>query len=183
MKRQCTHTFEEIIGLENLCAAWREFIKGKRAKQDVLEFERNLADHLLDLSRISEQEAEQIKKDPRFDLIAKLSDERDKLFDAKNLQEMDEALARVVELMKQVLRFSPGEIEMRVIKMLKSDERRKQELVDDIVRELKLECKTPEEQRALDGMNELIFGTSGTKQREHGREAEVIRPDFQGRKK
>ena len=41
--------FEEIISIENLLEAWREFIRGKRYKQDVLEFQMHLMDHILEL--------------------------------------------------------------------------------------------------------------------------------------
>ncbi len=49
MKSQLTHSFEEIICLENLLAAWREFISGKSKKKDVQEFSLNLADNILQL--------------------------------------------------------------------------------------------------------------------------------------
>lgn len=49
MKIQLTHTFEEIISLENLLSAWREFLRGKRNKPDVLEFSHNLIDNILSL--------------------------------------------------------------------------------------------------------------------------------------
>lgn len=42
-------TFEDIISLENLFAAWEEFIKGKRGKQDVAEFRLNLAQNIFAL--------------------------------------------------------------------------------------------------------------------------------------
>ena len=38
--------FEEIISLPNLFAAWREFIKGKNKKGDVLEFAADLEEHI-----------------------------------------------------------------------------------------------------------------------------------------
>jgi len=38
--------FNEIIDLENLFLAWREFRRGKRGKFDVQIFERNLEDNL-----------------------------------------------------------------------------------------------------------------------------------------
>lgn len=41
--------FENIISLENLLEAWKEFIKGKRKKQDVQEFQHRLMDNLLAL--------------------------------------------------------------------------------------------------------------------------------------
>ena len=41
--------FEEIISLENLFLAWREFCRGKRNKSDVCEFEFNLEDNLFQL--------------------------------------------------------------------------------------------------------------------------------------
>lgn len=41
--------FDEIISLENLFLAWREFRKGKRSKLDVQEFEFNLEDNLFQL--------------------------------------------------------------------------------------------------------------------------------------
>ena len=37
-----THTYQDIILVENLLGAWKEFRKGKRFKQDVLEFQSDL---------------------------------------------------------------------------------------------------------------------------------------------
>lgn len=44
-----THTFEEVIFLNNLFAAWREFRRGKRNRKDVQEFELNLEDNIFAL--------------------------------------------------------------------------------------------------------------------------------------
>ncbi|MCX6781238.1 MAG: reverse transcriptase domain-containing protein, partial [Candidatus Magasanikbacteria bacterium] len=49
MKIQLGHIFEEIISVENLCAAWGEFLNGKRGKADVQEFGRRLADNIVQL--------------------------------------------------------------------------------------------------------------------------------------
>lgn len=46
-----SHTFEDIISLENLLEAWKEFIKGKRKKRDVQEFSLHLMDNVLPLHR------------------------------------------------------------------------------------------------------------------------------------
>ncbi len=46
MKIRLKHSFEDIISLENFLAAWDEFILGKRNKQDVREFARNLMDNI-----------------------------------------------------------------------------------------------------------------------------------------
>lgn len=43
------HTYDEIISMENLLEAWQEFAKGKRSRQDVLEFERDLMPNLFSL--------------------------------------------------------------------------------------------------------------------------------------
>lgn len=48
-KIQLTHKFEEIISLENLLLAWQEFVKGKRNKKDVQEFQLRLMDNLIAL--------------------------------------------------------------------------------------------------------------------------------------
>ena len=45
----CGHTYDDIISPENLLAAWREFLKGKRNKRDVQEFQYRLSDNLLTL--------------------------------------------------------------------------------------------------------------------------------------
>lgn len=42
-------TFEEVISLENLCEAWQEFIRGKRKKKDVQEFQMKLMDEVISL--------------------------------------------------------------------------------------------------------------------------------------
>lgn len=49
MKRQLVHTYNDIISLENLCLAWQEFVVGKKFKKDVLIFERNLMDNIVEL--------------------------------------------------------------------------------------------------------------------------------------
>lgn len=43
------HTFDEIISVENLLAAWSEFARGKRSKSDVQLFKRNLMENILAL--------------------------------------------------------------------------------------------------------------------------------------
>ena len=43
------HSFKEIISLDNLLLAWREFIRGKRSKRDVQEFQLRLMDNLIAL--------------------------------------------------------------------------------------------------------------------------------------
>lgn len=47
--KQFTHTYEDIISVENLLAAWREFVRGKRGRADVQLFERNLMANILSL--------------------------------------------------------------------------------------------------------------------------------------
>jgi len=46
---QFTHTYEDIISVENLLAAWKEFKRGKSKRTDVLEFERYLIHNVLEL--------------------------------------------------------------------------------------------------------------------------------------
>ena len=45
-KIQLTHSFEDIINVENLLAAWKEFSQDKRRKRDVQLFELNLMDNI-----------------------------------------------------------------------------------------------------------------------------------------
>lgn len=47
--KKCTISFAEVVSRENLAEAWTEFIRGKRKKKDVMEFERHLSDHIADL--------------------------------------------------------------------------------------------------------------------------------------
>lgn len=49
MKIQLSHTFDNIISVENLLEAWREFVRGKRNKRDVQEFSLRLMDNILAL--------------------------------------------------------------------------------------------------------------------------------------
>ena len=49
MRKQYTISYEEIISIENLLAAWQEFIVGKRKKIDVQEFALSLMDNILAL--------------------------------------------------------------------------------------------------------------------------------------
>ena len=45
------HGFDEIISVDNLLEAWREFLKGKRGRADVEEFSLHLMDNILSLRR------------------------------------------------------------------------------------------------------------------------------------
>lgn len=51
MRIQLTHTYEDIISIENLLEAWKEFVRGKRKKKDVQEFQYRLMDNVLALHR------------------------------------------------------------------------------------------------------------------------------------
>ena len=48
---QLAHSYEDIISVENLLAAWKEFVRGKRKKRDVQEFQYRLMDNILKLHR------------------------------------------------------------------------------------------------------------------------------------
>lgn len=49
MKIQLTHSFEDIICLENFLEAWKEFERGKKQKKDVQEFSMQLMDNIFSL--------------------------------------------------------------------------------------------------------------------------------------
>lgn len=49
MKSQLQKTYQDIVSLENLYAAWGEFLRGKQRKKDVREFALNLIDNLSSL--------------------------------------------------------------------------------------------------------------------------------------
>lgn len=49
MRIQFTHTYEDIISVDNLLDAWREFLRGKKGRSDVQEFEKYLMHHILSL--------------------------------------------------------------------------------------------------------------------------------------
>lgn len=49
MKIQLVHSFENIISVNNLLEAWKEFLKGKRGRKDVQEFSLNLMDNIFAL--------------------------------------------------------------------------------------------------------------------------------------
>jgi len=49
MKIQLVHKFEDIVSIENLLEAWREFLRGKRGKRDVQEFQLRLMENILSL--------------------------------------------------------------------------------------------------------------------------------------
>ncbi|MSU54251.1 MAG: hypothetical protein EXS48_00215 [Candidatus Staskawiczbacteria bacterium] len=51
MKIICNHRFEDLIHIENLLLAWEEFLKGKKQKKDVQQFQFNLMDNILSLNR------------------------------------------------------------------------------------------------------------------------------------
>lgn len=45
------HLYEDITSIENLLAAWQEFVQGKRKKKDVQEFQLSLMDNIFALHR------------------------------------------------------------------------------------------------------------------------------------
>lgn len=49
MKIKLTHSFENIISVDNLLEAWKEFLSGKRGKKDVQDFSLNLMDNIFSL--------------------------------------------------------------------------------------------------------------------------------------
>lgn len=49
MKIQLVHKFEDVISLDNLLDAWKEFVRGKRSKKDVQEFSLRLMDNIFSL--------------------------------------------------------------------------------------------------------------------------------------
>jgi len=51
MAVQLAHKYEHIISLENLLQAWKEFLNGKRSREDVQIFERNLMANIIALHR------------------------------------------------------------------------------------------------------------------------------------
>lgn len=50
-KRKLAYTYNDITSLENLLEAWKEFVRGKRNKKDVQEFELRLMDNIFTLHR------------------------------------------------------------------------------------------------------------------------------------
>ena len=51
MKIKLVHKFEDIVNVNNLLEAWPEFLKSKKQKKDVLEFQLHLMDNILSLHR------------------------------------------------------------------------------------------------------------------------------------
>lgn len=47
MKIQLAHNFEDVVSLDNLLEAWKEFSKGKQNKKDVQEFSFHLMDNII----------------------------------------------------------------------------------------------------------------------------------------
>ena len=50
MKIKLSHTFGEIVSIDNLLEAWKEFLRGKRSKKDVKGFQFHLMDNILSLN-------------------------------------------------------------------------------------------------------------------------------------
>ena len=46
-----SHSFKDIISIENLLAAWKEFVAGKRKKADVQHFQHRLMDNIITLHK------------------------------------------------------------------------------------------------------------------------------------
>lgn len=51
MKISFSHSYEELVDMENLLEAWQEFLQGKKNKKDVQEFQLRLMDNILSLHR------------------------------------------------------------------------------------------------------------------------------------
>src|SRR3989344_2355346 len=49
MRKQFVHTYENITAVNNLLGAWNSFLKGKKGKADVQEFQYRLSDNVLAL--------------------------------------------------------------------------------------------------------------------------------------
>jgi len=49
MRIQLGHRYEDIISVENLLEAWKEFVRGKRNRRDVQEYQFRLMDNILEL--------------------------------------------------------------------------------------------------------------------------------------
>lgn len=49
--KKCLVTYDDITSVENLLCAWQEFVRGKRGKKDVQEFQLHLMDNILSLHR------------------------------------------------------------------------------------------------------------------------------------
>lgn len=49
MMKKMNNSYQDIISFENLLAAWREFVRGKKNKRDVQLFQYNLSDNILAL--------------------------------------------------------------------------------------------------------------------------------------
>lgn len=45
-----TNSYKDVISVENLLKAWEEFLPGKKNKEDVCEFSKNLMENILDLN-------------------------------------------------------------------------------------------------------------------------------------
>lgn len=55
-RSQFGHRYEDLISVENLLLAWKEFVRGKRGKKDVQDFQYHLMDNVLKLhTELSEQ--------------------------------------------------------------------------------------------------------------------------------
>jgi retron-type reverse transcriptase len=48
-RKICVHKYDDIISVENLLLAWKEFLVGKTKKTDVQEFQLRLSDNIFDL--------------------------------------------------------------------------------------------------------------------------------------
>jgi hypothetical protein len=50
MKKKFLVNYNDIISVDNLLAAWCEFVVGKKSKPDVMDFSLNLIDNILQLN-------------------------------------------------------------------------------------------------------------------------------------
>ena len=49
MRKVFIHSYDSIISIENLLLAWQEFLKGKKNRKDVQEFEQRLMKNIVEL--------------------------------------------------------------------------------------------------------------------------------------
>lgn len=68
MKRIFRHEYKDIISLENILTAWKEFVKGKKNRKDVQEFQQRLMANIISLHNNLKDESYQHSKYEAFNI-------------------------------------------------------------------------------------------------------------------
>jgi len=136
-------------------------------------------DQLFDQFRPKTKRAfDRIASDPRTAWVKQILVVHDKVWNAKNLQELDAALEPYRDILEQKITMKPGELEMRIARRGAELSERSRALADELrqIYESKSSGESLEDRRALNDILETITGSKGSRKGNTLAEITPIKP-------